>query len=125
MQMELRHRVAQRVVVPLAQLFMEVFDREAAVELPIQAQYPLDLRHRGAPWRPRQASVVLTFQTVIAMTVTPAPEGALTDPKQFSRFHLAQLQPLRAAKNIRETHPAYPLVNARPVHEIPQSWRST
>ena len=59
------------------------------------------------------------------MTVTPAPEGALTDPKQFRRLHLAQLRPLRAAKNIRETHPAYPLVNARPVHEIPQSWRST
>ena len=31
--MQLRHRVAQRVVVPLAQLFMEVFDREAAVEI--------------------------------------------------------------------------------------------
>ena len=56
---------------------------------------------------------------------TPATERAFTDPKQFRRLHLAQLQPLRAAKNIRETHPAYPLVNARPVHEIPQYWRST
>jgi hypothetical protein len=28
-------------------------------------------------------------------------------------------------KNVRETHPACPLVNAHPVHEILHSWRST
>jgi hypothetical protein len=34
-------------------------------------------------------------------------------------------RPLRAAKNVRETHPTYPLVNACPVHPNPQSWRAT
>src|SRR6185312_5066360 len=125
MQMQLRHRVAQRVAVPLAQLFMEMLDREAAVEVAIQPQHPLDLGHRRTPWRRRQAAVVQPAQTVIAMTLTPATEAPLADPKQFSRLHLAQLRPFRPAKNIRETHPTYPLVNACPVHEFPHSWRTT
>jgi hypothetical protein len=37
MQMQLGHRVAQRVVVPLAQLLMEMLHREAAVEVAIQS----------------------------------------------------------------------------------------
>jgi hypothetical protein len=51
MQMQLGHRVAQRVVVPLAQLLVEVLHREAAVDVAIQAQHPLDLRHRRAARR--------------------------------------------------------------------------
>jgi hypothetical protein len=47
--MQLGHRVAQRVVVPLAQLLVEMLHREPAVELAIQAQHPLDLRHRSVP----------------------------------------------------------------------------
>jgi hypothetical protein len=38
-QMQLGHRVAQRVVVPLPQLLVEVLHREAAVELAIQTQH--------------------------------------------------------------------------------------
>ena len=37
MQMQLGDRVTQPVVVPLAQLLVEVFDREAAVDITIQA----------------------------------------------------------------------------------------
>jgi hypothetical protein len=48
-QMQLGHRVAQRVVVPLPQLLVEMLHREAAVGLAIQTQHPLDLRHRSAP----------------------------------------------------------------------------
>jgi hypothetical protein len=46
MQMQLGHRVAQRVVVPLGQLFVEMLHREPAVQLAIQTQHPLDLLHR-------------------------------------------------------------------------------
>jgi hypothetical protein len=49
MQMQLGHRVAQRVVVPLAQLLVEMLHREAAVEVAIQTQHPLDLGHRRSP----------------------------------------------------------------------------
>jgi hypothetical protein len=48
MQMQLRHFVAQRIVVPLAQLLVEMLRREAPVELAIWTQHPLDLPHRCA-----------------------------------------------------------------------------
>ena len=50
MQMQLGHCVTQRIVVPLAQLLVEMLHREAAVELAIQTQHPLDLPHRRAAW---------------------------------------------------------------------------
>ena len=48
-QMQLGHHVAQRVVVPLAQLLVEMLHHEPAVELAIQTQHPLDLPHPSAP----------------------------------------------------------------------------
>jgi hypothetical protein len=48
MQMQFGHCVAQHVVVPLAQLLVEMLHREPAVELAIQTQHPLDLPHRRA-----------------------------------------------------------------------------
>jgi hypothetical protein len=124
-QMQLRHRVAQPVVVPLAQLLLEMLHREAAIQLAIQTQHPLDLRHRRTAQRRTQPAIGQTRLPCLAVAVTPAAERALADPKQLSRLHLAQLRPLRAAKNIRETHPTYPLVNACPVHACLHSWRPT
>ena len=57
MQMQLGHRVAQCVVVPLAQLFVEMLHREAAIEVAIQPQHPLDLGHRRSAQRRRQTAV--------------------------------------------------------------------
>jgi hypothetical protein len=57
MQMQLGHRVAQRVVVLLAQLLVDVLHREPAVELAIQTQHALDLRHPRTPRRRLQAKV--------------------------------------------------------------------
>ena len=57
-----------------------------------------------------------TVLAAIAVAIAPASERAFADPKQFRRLHLAQFRPLRAAQNIRETHPPYPLVKACPVH---------
>src|SRR5271166_4456685 len=50
------------------------------------------------------------------MPVAPPAERPLADPKQLSRFHLAQLRPFRTAPNIFKTHPTYALVNACPIH---------
>ena len=100
MQVHLGHRVAQRVAVPFDQLLVEVLDREAAIELPIQAQHPLDLRHRRAAQRRRQPPVGQTRRPGVAVAVTPAAERPFTDPKQLRRLHLAQFRPLRAAKNV-------------------------
>jgi hypothetical protein len=58
MQVNLGHRIAQRVVVPFAQLFVEVLDSEAAIELAVQAQHPFDLSHRRPAQRRRQTAVV-------------------------------------------------------------------
>jgi hypothetical protein len=60
MQVNLGHRVAQRVVMPFAQLFVEMLDREAAAEIAIQARHPFDLRRRRPAQRRRQAAVVQT-----------------------------------------------------------------
>jgi hypothetical protein len=49
MQMQFGHRIAQRVVVPLTQLLVEMLHREAAIEVPIQTQHPLDLSNRRTP----------------------------------------------------------------------------
>ena len=57
MQMHLGHRVAQRVVVPLAQLLVEMLHREAAIEVAVQPQHPLDLRHRRTPQRRSQPAI--------------------------------------------------------------------
>jgi hypothetical protein len=73
----------------------------------------------------RQATIHQTSFSRRAVPVAPAAERALTDPKQRRRLHLAQLRPLRATKNIRETHPPYPLVNACPVHANPHLWGGT
>jgi hypothetical protein len=89
MQVQLGHRVTQRIVVPLAQLLVEVFDREAAVDITIQAQHPLNLQHRGPPQRRTQATVRQTLQPRIAVTVAPAPKRPLADPKQRSRLQRA------------------------------------
>src|SRR6202521_6343419 len=77
MQMQLRHRITQSVIVPFAQLLMEMLDREAAVEVAIQTQHPLDLRHRGAPRRSAQPTVGQTRLPIVAVAVTPATERAV------------------------------------------------
>jgi hypothetical protein len=123
MQVNLGHRVAQRIVVPLAQMFVEVLDRETAIKVAIQPQHPLDLRHRRPAQRRSQTTIRQTFQTAAAMAVTPAPKRPLADPKQLRSLHLAQLRPLRAVKNVRETHKPYSLVNPSPIHQNLHSWR--
>lgn len=57
MQIPLCHRVTQRVVVPLDQLFMEMPDREAAVGIAIRAQHALDVRHPRPAQRRIQATI--------------------------------------------------------------------
>jgi hypothetical protein len=86
------------------------------VDVATQAPHPLDFSHRRTPQRRRQTMIGQTFQTALAMPITPATKRSFADPKQLRRLHLAQLRPLRAAKNIGKTHPPYPLVNACPIH---------
>lgn len=119
MQMQLGNRVAQNVVVPFDQLFVEMLDREATVDVALQAQHSLDFSHRRTAQRRRQPPVGQTRQTTLPMAIAPATEGSFADPKQFRRLDLAQLRPFRPAQNIFETHPPYPLVNACPVHQKP------
>ena len=57
MQMQLGNRVAQNVVVPFDQLSVEMLDREAAVDVAIQAQHSLDFSHRRSAQRRRQPPV--------------------------------------------------------------------
>jgi hypothetical protein len=59
-QMQLRNRVAQRVVVPFGQLFVEMFHCEATVEITIQTQHPFDLSHRRTAQGRSQTTVVQT-----------------------------------------------------------------
>src|ERR1019366_778035 len=101
---------------------MEVLHREAAIQVAVKPQHPLDLGRRRTAQRRRQATVLQTRQPRVAVPVPPAAEGAFADPKQLGCLHLAQLRPLRAAEHVRETHPAYPFVNACPLHANPQSW---
>ncbi len=123
MQMQLGHRVAQQVVVPFRQLFMEMRHRETAVERTIKPEHPLNLDHRRPTWRRRQAPIVQTRRSAVAMPITPAAERPLADPKQLSRLHLTELRPLRTAQDVLKTHPTYALVNACPIHENPHARR--
>jgi hypothetical protein len=93
MQMQLGHRVAQRIMVPLEQLLVEVRCREAAIEIAIQTQHPLDLRHRRPAQRWRQTPIVQTRQPRFPMPIAPAAERPFADTQQLRRFHLAQLRP--------------------------------
>ena len=63
MQVQLGHRVAQDVVVPFDQLLVEMLDREAAVDVAIQPQHPLDFSHRCTPQRRRQSPIGQTLRT--------------------------------------------------------------
>jgi hypothetical protein len=70
------------------------------VDVAIQAQHPLDLSQRRAQQRRRQTTIGQTFQPALTMPITPATKRSFADPKQLRHLHLAQLRPLRAAKNI-------------------------
>jgi hypothetical protein len=119
MQMQFGHRVTQRVAVPFAQLFVEMLHREAAIEVTIQTQHSLDLRHRRTTQRRLETAVQQTSRTVFTLTIPPSTERSLAHTKQFRCLHLAQFRPLRPAKHVLETHPTYPLVNTCPVHLCP------
>src|SRR5579875_711201 len=81
MQVQLGHRVAQHVVVPFAQLLVEMLYREATVEGAIQPQHALDLRLRGAPRRWTQPPVAQPCRTLIPVALSPTAERPLADPK--------------------------------------------
>ena len=74
MQMQLGHRIAQCIAVAFAQLFVEMLDCEAAVEIAIQAQHPLDLGHWGPAQRRRQATIRQARKPRFAVAITPAAE---------------------------------------------------
>src|ERR1700722_7919057 len=95
--------------------------REASVEIATQTQHSLNLRNRSSTQRWRQAPISQARWPSLSMPIPPPPERPFADPKQFRRFHLAQLRPLRTAQNIFETHPTYALVNACPIHPKPPS----
>ena len=122
MQVQLGHRVAQRVVVPLAQMLVEMLHREAAIDVAVKPQHPLDLGHRRTAQRRSQAAIRQTRLSRLAVAVAPTAERALADAQQLRCLNLAQFRPLRPAQNVGETHPAYPLVNACPVHANPLCW---
>ena len=58
-------------------------------------------------------------QSPVAVPIAPPAECPLADPQQLRRLHLAQLRPLRAANNVRQTLPTDPLANASPAPCIP------
>jgi hypothetical protein len=104
MQMQLGHRVAQNIVVTLHQMFVEMLDSEAAVNVAIQPQHSFDLSHRGAPRRRCQPPIgqpslacSVARQSSLAMAIAPTAEASFTDPKQFRRLYLPQLRPLGTA----------------------------
>src|ERR1700760_3180109 len=86
MQMQLGHRVAQDIVVSFDQLFVEMLDREAAIEIAIQAQHAFDLHNGRTTQRWRQTPVGQTLKPALAMTIPPPTERAFTDPKQLRRL---------------------------------------
>ena len=90
MQMQLGHRIAQCIAVAFAQLLVEMLHREAAVEVAIQPQHPLDLGHRSSAQRRRQTTIRQARNPRFAVAITPAAECAFADPKQLCRLHLTQ-----------------------------------
>jgi hypothetical protein len=123
-QMQLGHRVARDVAVAFDQMFVEMLDREAAVNVTIQAQHSLNLSYRGAAQRRRRPPIGQTRHSSRAMAIAPTTEASFTDPKQFRSLDLAQLGPFGTVQNILKAHPSYPLVNACPIHRKPRCRRS-
>ncbi len=79
MQMQLGHRVAQCVIVPLAQLLMEMLHREAAIEVAVKPKHPLDLGHWRSPQRRSETAVSQTRLSHLRLAVTPAAECPFAD----------------------------------------------
>ena len=114
---ELGPAVAQLEVMVLAQLVVEMLDREAAVALAVQGQHLLHLVDRHPPCRRlAEASIVQAVQTGLVVAITPAAEGPLAHPQDLRRLRLAQLALLPASVDILELHHSQSLQHLRPPH---------
>ena len=120
-QAKLRHRVAQRVVVPLVQLLVEMHDREVGILVAIKPEHPLDLLLRRPPRRGRTALVDEPSLAASLVALPPPLERANAHPQQLRRRLLGHLSRVPAVQNRRKPHLADSLANARHVHEGPSS----
>jgi hypothetical protein len=118
--MQLGHRVAELVRVPLHQLFVKVLDREIGIVLAIEPQHAQDLVFRRPPAR-RLADppVDKPLRPLVSEPIAPAAERPLAHPQHLRRFDLVQLAPLVTLQQRFEPHPADLLQHLRPDHSSP------
>jgi len=119
-QMQLGHRVAEPVVVPLQEVLVEMLHREVCVLVPVKPEHPLQLRRwRPLRRRPPQPSIGKTCLALLLIPLRPALEGAHVDAQHLRRLLLADLTPLLPLKQTRKTHPTHTLVNRCRAHRAP------
>ena len=120
-QSELRHGVAELVIVPLEQLLVEVLNREVGVLVPVEPEHPLEFLLRRPPRRRAAAPIGEPSLALRIVTLLPALEGANAHPQQLRRVLLRHLSRVPAVQNRRKPHLADSLANARHVHEGPST----
>src|SRR5271165_2680855 len=117
--MRLRHRVAERVIMPLLHLLVEVLDREVRVLVPVKPEHPLQLLLWRTPRRRSAAPIDEPSLAVRLVALSPALERANAHPQQLRRRLLGHLSQVPTVQNRRKPHLADSLANARRVHQGP------
>jgi hypothetical protein len=104
LQRQTRHRAAQQVVVPPAQLLMEVLHREVGIFVAIQPAHPRKLALRRAAMRDTTEPLVpqsVDPRRCIARALTA--EMPTRQAEQFTRFLRAQTMSFVAIQSFLET----------------------
>ena len=110
-QIELGHRVAELVAVPLHKLLVKMLHREGRVLVAVKPEHPLQLFLRGPPRRsPAHPPIRKPRFAFILVTRRPALERAHMHPQHLSRLLLCDLAPLLPIQQTRKTHPTHTLV---------------
>ena len=110
-QIELGHRVAELVAVPLHQLLVKVLHREVRVLVAVKPEHPLQLFLRCPPRRsPAHPPIDKSRFALLLVTRRPALKRPHMHPQHLSRLLLCDLAPLLSIQQTRKTHPTYTLV---------------
>ena len=119
-QMELGHRVAELVAVPLRQLLVKMLHREIRILVAVKPQHPLQLFLRCPPRRsPAHSPIGKPGFALILVTRCPALERAYMHPQHLSRLLLRDLSALVPVQQTRKTHPTHTLVYRCRAHRAP------
>jgi hypothetical protein len=110
-QLELGHRVAELMAVPLHQLLVKMLHREIPVLVAVKPEHPLQLFLRRPPRRsPTHPPIGKSRFALILVTRRPALKRAHMHPQHLGCLRLCDLAPLLPLQQTRKTHPTHTLV---------------